>query len=160
MPAHQLRELAKALQERSIPLVSDEVFHRLYFGPAEPSAACVPGSIVVGDMSKCLSLPGLRVGWIIDADPKRGVQLIEIRDHLSVSGSPLMESFASLALKEQSRILEKLASGARSKCANGSPAMTTSSSRMSVKSDCPCSPAHVSAEKPPPRSQARLHAPH
>jgi hypothetical protein len=27
-----------------------------------------------------------------------------------------------------------------SKCMNGSPAMTTSSSRMSVKSDCPCSP--------------------
>jgi len=117
MPAGQLRELAKALQERSIPLVSDEVFHRLYFGPAQPSAASVPGAIVVGDMSKCLSLPGLRVGWIIDADPKRREQLIEIRDHLSISGSPLMEAFATLALKEHSRILAKLASGAHANVA-------------------------------------------
>jgi aspartate/methionine/tyrosine aminotransferase len=63
-------------------------------------------------MSKCLSLPGLRLGWIIDADAERRAQLIEARDHFSLSNSPLMEAFAALALREHPRLLAKLASGA------------------------------------------------
>jgi len=85
----------------------------LYFASEQPSAATVPGVIVVGDMSTCLSLPGLRVGWIIDADAKRREQIIEARDHFSLSSSPLMEAFAALALREHPRLLAKLASGAR-----------------------------------------------
>ena len=115
MAADQMRELAYELDKRSILLVSDEVFHRLYFKNEEPSAATVPGAIVVGDMSKCLSLPGLRVGWIIDADPKRRQHFIEARDHFSISGSPLMEALAALALREHTRFLDRLSAGA---CAN------------------------------------------
>ena len=118
MAAGELRELAGALHDRSIPLVADEVFHRLYVGRDEPSAATAQGTIVVGDMSKCLSLPGLRVGWIIDADPGRRARLIEARDHFSISGSPLMEAFAALALQEHPRILDRLAVGARANLAS------------------------------------------
>jgi aspartate/methionine/tyrosine aminotransferase len=113
MEGGELRDLAAYLKDRSVPLVSDEVFHRLYFASEQPTAASVPGVIVVGDMSKCLSLPGLRVGWIIDADAERRAQLIEARDHFSLSSSPLMEAFAALALREHPRLLAKLASGAR-----------------------------------------------
>lgn len=113
MEASDLRVLAAELRGRSVPLVSDEVFHRLYFAGEQPSAATVPGVIVVGDMSKCLSLPGLRVGWIIDANAKRREQLIEARDHFSLSSSPLMEALAALAIREHPQLLAKLASGAR-----------------------------------------------
>lgn len=113
MEGANLKDLAAELRDRSIPLVSDEVFHRLYFASEQPSAATVPGVTVVGDMSKCLSLPGLRVGWIIDANPIRREHLIETRDHFSLSSSPLMEAFAALALREHPRLLTKLASGAR-----------------------------------------------
>ena len=113
MGAGELQDLAAELSDRSVPLVSDEVFHRLYFASEQPSAAAVPGVIVVGDMSKCLSLPGLRVGWIIDADAQRRAQLIEAREHFSLSSSPLMEALAALALREHPRLLAKLASGAR-----------------------------------------------
>ena len=113
MEGPNLQDLAAELSSRSILLVADEVFHRLYFADEQPSAATVPGVIVVGDMSKCLSLPGLRVGWIIDADAKRREQLIEARDHFSLSNSPLMEAFAALAIREHPRLLAKLASGAR-----------------------------------------------
>jgi aspartate/methionine/tyrosine aminotransferase len=112
MKRTDLRDLAAELSDRSVPLVSDEVFHRLYFASEQPSAATVPGVIVVGDMSKCLSLPGLRVGWIIDANAKRREQIIEARDHFSLSSPPLMEAFAALALREHPRLLAKLASGA------------------------------------------------
>lgn len=113
MQGEELRDLAVELSDRSVPLVSDEVFHRLYFANEQPSAATVPGVIVVGDMSKCLSLPGLRVGWIIDADAKRREQIIEARDHFSLSSSPLMEAFAALALRESPRLLARLSSSAR-----------------------------------------------
>jgi aspartate/methionine/tyrosine aminotransferase len=112
MAGGDLRDLAAELKDRSVPLVSDEVFHRLYFASEQPSAATVPGVIVVGDMSKCLSLPGLRVGWIIDADAERREKIIEARDHFSLSNAPLMEAFAALALREHPRLLAKLMSGA------------------------------------------------
>ena len=113
MAADQLRELAQEFNDRSIPFVSDEVFHRLYFGDEQPSAANAPGAIVVGDMSKSLSLPGLRIGWIIDADSKRREHFIEARDHFSISSSPLMEAFATLALREHARFLDRLFAQAR-----------------------------------------------
>ena len=113
MAADQMRELAQELNERSIPFVSDEVFHRLYFGDEQPSAASTHGAIVVGDMSKSLSLPGLRIGWIIDADPMRREHFIEARDHFSISSPPLMEAFAALALREHGRFLDKLSARAR-----------------------------------------------
>jgi aspartate/methionine/tyrosine aminotransferase len=117
MAADELRGLAAELRDRSIPLVSDEVFHRLYFGSEQASAATVPGVIVVGDMSKCLSLPGLRIGWLIDADPHRRKAFIEAREHFSISGSPLLECFAALALREHARLLERLFAGARANLA-------------------------------------------
>lgn len=117
MAATDMRELADELRQRSIPLVSDEVFHRLYFKDEVPSAARIPGVIVVGDMSKSLSLPGLRVGWVIDADAGRREAFIEARDHFSLSSSPLMEAFAALALREHSRILDRLSAGARANLA-------------------------------------------
>jgi aspartate/methionine/tyrosine aminotransferase len=113
----ELRALAAELRDRSVPVVSDEVFHRLYFGNDQPSAATTPGVIVVGDMSKCLSLPGLRVGWIIDADANRREQIIESRDHFSLSSPPLMEAFAALALREHRKLLVKLENGARANLA-------------------------------------------
>jgi aspartate/methionine/tyrosine aminotransferase len=113
MAASEMRDLAAELRDRSIPLVSDEVFHRLYFVEEQPSAALTPGVIVIGDMSKSLSLPGLRVGWIIDADAERREQIIETRDHFSLSSPPLMEAFAALALREHRQLLAKLESGAR-----------------------------------------------
>jgi aspartate/methionine/tyrosine aminotransferase len=118
MDGPELRDLAAELSARSVPLVADEVFHRLYFADEQPSAATTPGVIVVGDMSKCLSLPGLRVGWIIDADAKRREQIVEAREHFSLSSSPLMEAFATLALREHPRLLARLANSARANIAS------------------------------------------
>jgi aspartate/methionine/tyrosine aminotransferase len=62
MPPLEVAKLAEALASREIPLLVDEVYHPLYFGAAAPSAARLRNTIVVGDMSKALSLSGLRIG--------------------------------------------------------------------------------------------------
>jgi aspartate/methionine/tyrosine aminotransferase len=108
MEEAELRRLAGMLGERGIPLIVDEVYHPLYFRAEVPSAAKVPNAIVVSDFSKAFSLSGLRLGWIIDRDPKRREQLINLRSYFTVSSSPLTEAIAAHALAHAGTVLARL----------------------------------------------------
>jgi aspartate/methionine/tyrosine aminotransferase len=113
MNRSETEQLAAALAERRIPLLVDEVYHPLYFGDAVPSAAKVPNTIVISDFSKALSIPGLRIGWIIDRDATRRERLINLRSYFTVSGSPLTEALAVHALAHRKQIFERLEHVAR-----------------------------------------------
>jgi aspartate/methionine/tyrosine aminotransferase len=105
----EIARLAANLEQRLIPLVVDEVYHPLYHGgAAAPSAAKIPNTIVVGDLSKALSLPGLRIGWVIDRDARRRERLIDLRSYFTISGSPLTEAIAAHALANRESILARL----------------------------------------------------
>ena len=108
MEEGELQRLAGSLSERGIPLLVDEVYHPLYFRADVPSAAKVPNAIVMSDFSKAFSLSGLRLGWIIDRDPKRREQLINLRSYFTVSSSPLTEAIAALALAHAGSVLARL----------------------------------------------------
>ena len=56
-PRPESRHWQPPLEARAIPLIVDEVYHPLYFGAETAPASGVPNTIVVGDMSKALSLP-------------------------------------------------------------------------------------------------------
>ncbi|WP_404710414.1 pyridoxal phosphate-dependent aminotransferase [Sphingomonas sp. MMS24-J13] len=105
MKRDELSRLATELSGRGIPLIVDEVFHPIYFGSAQPSAADIDNVVVVGDMSKALSLPGLRLGWIIDRDAERRARLIGARSYFAISHSPLLERLAAHALANAPAIL-------------------------------------------------------
>ena len=113
MERSELEYLAAALAERAIPLLVDEVYHPLYFGRARESAATLTNTLVVSDLSKALSLPGLRMGWIIDRDAGRRARLIDARSYFTISGSPLTEALAVHALSHHGKILERLDTVAR-----------------------------------------------
>lgn len=117
MPPAEVARLAASLAERGIPLVVDEVYHPLYFGPSVPSAATLPNTIVVGDFSKALSLSGLRVGWLIDRDAHRREHLINLRSYFTVSGSPISEILAVHALANRHAIFARLNDVARANLA-------------------------------------------
>ncbi|HTE39850.1 MAG TPA: aminotransferase class I/II-fold pyridoxal phosphate-dependent enzyme [Steroidobacteraceae bacterium] len=108
MPTSEIERLAASLADRGIPLIVDEVYHPLYFGDSHSSAAKIPNVVVVGDFSKAFSLPGLRIGWIIDRDRERREQLIDLRSYFTLSGSPLCESLGILALRHIDLILDRL----------------------------------------------------
>jgi aspartate/methionine/tyrosine aminotransferase len=108
MPPADVERLSASLAERGIPLVVDEVYHPLYFGTPVPSVAKVPNTIVVRDLSKALSLSGLRIGWIIDRDARRRAHLSNLRSYFTVSGSPIAEMLAVHALAHQEEILSRL----------------------------------------------------
>jgi aspartate/methionine/tyrosine aminotransferase len=105
----ELARLAANLEHRLIPLVVDEVYHPLYHGGLPtPSAAKLPNTIIVGDLSKALSLPGLRIGWVIDRDARRRERLVDLRSYFSISGSPLTEAIAAHALANRDEILGRV----------------------------------------------------
>jgi aspartate/methionine/tyrosine aminotransferase len=109
MQQTELARLAANLEQRLIPLVVDEVYYPLYHSaPPSASAAKLSNTIVVGDLSKALSLPGLRVGWLIDRDARRRERLIDLRSYFTISGSPLTEAIATHALANREEILGRL----------------------------------------------------
>jgi len=108
MSAAEQRTLAEALEPRGIPLVVDEVYHPLYFGAEVASAAALPNTIVIGDFAKAMSLPGLRLGWLIDRDAHRREALLDLRSYFSISCSPLTEAIGAHALANADAILSRL----------------------------------------------------
>ncbi|MEQ1950670.1 pyridoxal phosphate-dependent aminotransferase [Mesorhizobium sp. CN2-181] len=108
MPPGEIEALAQKLGERGVPLVVDEVYHPLYFGRQSPTAASVPNAIVMGDMSKALSLAGLRTGWLIIADPELRKRAIDARSYFTISSSPVLEELAAHALDNHEVLLDRL----------------------------------------------------
>ena len=104
-----IERLAAALAARSIPLIVDEVYHPLFHSSRpQHSAAGIPNVIVINDLSKAMSLPGLRTGWIIEADAAKRKTIINARSYFTISGSPLLEHLAQHALINRHAIFERL----------------------------------------------------
>lgn len=108
MGPEEMKALAATLTEQGVPLIVDEVYHPLYFGEIAPSAARLSGVIAVGDMSKALSLPGLRIGWIVERDARRRERIIDARSYFTISGSPLTEGVATIALRAREHLFDRL----------------------------------------------------
>lgn len=108
MSAAEQRKLLAELTARGIALIVDEVYHPLYFSGEVPTASSLPGCIVLGDFAKALSIPGFRIGWLIERDVHRREAIIDARSYFSISNSPLNEALGALALTHADRILERL----------------------------------------------------
>lgn len=106
-PHGECAALAGALGERGIPLLVDEVFHPIYFGEPNRSAIAIENAIVVGDLSKALAMPGMRIGWVVDREAGRRARIVNARSHLSVSSSPLVEALALHALRNRDAVLQR-----------------------------------------------------
>jgi aspartate/methionine/tyrosine aminotransferase len=110
MPFEEMEVLARNFGERGVALVVDEVYHPLYFGRQSPTAASIPNAIVMGDMSKALSLAGLRMGWLTIADPELRKRAIDARSYFTISSSPVLEELAAHALVNHKILLDRLSS--------------------------------------------------
>jgi len=93
--------------ERGVQFVSDEVYHPIYHGPVLRSAARLPHATVLGDFSKALCLSGLRIGWMIERDPRRREQCLNARSYFTVSSTVLGERLAALAARHRKVIYDR-----------------------------------------------------
>jgi len=92
---------------RGIQLVSDEVYHPIYHGNPAKSAARLPHATVISDLSKALSIPGVRTGWIIEHDAERRRQYWTARSYFTVSNTTTGEILAEIAIRKRDVVLGK-----------------------------------------------------
>lgn len=93
--------------ERGVQFVSDQVYHPIYHGAGKDSAASLPHATVLGDFSKALCLSGLRIGWIVDRDPRRRELYLNARNYFSICNTVLGEQLATLALENKDAIYSR-----------------------------------------------------
>jgi len=92
---------------RGIRLVADEVYHPIYHGDERRSAAELAECTVIGDFSKAFSLPGLRLGFILDRDRKRREDYWNVRAHFTISNNMPGELLAEAAVKNRETIFSR-----------------------------------------------------
>ncbi len=99
-----IRALDAFAQRRGIHLVVDEVYHPIYHGETRRSAGEYSRAAVLGDFSKSFSLPGLRIGWMLERDPQRRSALENAHAYFTVSASMLSELLAEVAVRNREAI--------------------------------------------------------
>jgi aspartate/methionine/tyrosine aminotransferase len=99
-----VRALDEFAQRRGIALVVDEVYHPIYHGTPARSAGEYSRATVLGDFSKSFSLPGLRIGWLLERDAKRRHELENAHGYFTTSTSMLGELLAEVAVRKRERI--------------------------------------------------------
>jgi aspartate aminotransferase len=67
---HDLAGIAEALRDHDAYLISDEIYRDLYYTPDRPEslAAFFDRTIVIGGLSKSMSMTGWRLGWLAGAE--------------------------------------------------------------------------------------------
>jgi len=93
--------------DREIQLVCDEVYHPIYHAGQRKSAVRLPHATVIGDLSKALSLPGVRTGWIIEHAPHRRKQYWTARAYFTITNSTTGEILAEIAIRKRDVVLGK-----------------------------------------------------
>jgi DNA-binding transcriptional MocR family regulator len=94
MPDEKKRALVKMLAEHEVPLIEDDIYGNLSFGPQRPKAAKAydeDGWVMLCDsFTKTLS-PGYRVGWVA---PGRFKARVEFLKYVNTSASPSLTQMA------------------------------------------------------------------
>jgi len=103
----ELDSLHEFAASRAIQLVSDEVYHPIYHGPATGSASRLPHATVIHDFSKAFPLAGVRTGWMIEHDSKRRQRYWNARTIFSISNNTAGEMLAEIAMRHRNIVLGK-----------------------------------------------------
>jgi DNA-binding transcriptional MocR family regulator len=94
MPDEKKKALVKMLSEREIPLIEDDIYGNLTFGPSRPKVAKAfdeDGWVMLCDsFTKTLS-PGCRVGWVA---PGRFRTKVEFLKFVNTSATPSLPQMA------------------------------------------------------------------
>ena len=93
--------IVELAQRRNLILFSDEIYRFTEHDETLrlPSACeLYERAIVLGGLSKCFGLPGLRVGWLITQDAGLSHELQEMKSYTTICGSAPSEILALIAL--------------------------------------------------------------
>ena len=100
---NDLRQIADALKDTGIYLISDEIYADLYFTPEKPRSASefYDKTIIVSGLSKSLSMTGWRVGWAAGADSIAMNAINTLHGFLTVCTSTISQKASLLGWTEE-----------------------------------------------------------
>jgi len=106
LAAAELRSLATIAERHGCRLVVDETYRDLSYGELPPLAASLgPHVISVSSLSKAFGAPGLRLGWLVTADPALQELFLAAKEQMSICGSVVHEWIAEQILARRREIL-------------------------------------------------------
>ena len=96
--AEDLRQIAEALRDTGIYLISDEIYSDLYFTGEKPRSASefYDKTIIVSGLSKSLSMTGWRVGWVASAQADVVRAVLTLHGFLTVCTSTISQKASLL----------------------------------------------------------------
>ncbi len=103
----EMEALDERCAARGVQLVSDQVYHPIYYAGGMRSAARLPHATALGDFSKALCLSGLRLGWLVERDPVRRERYLNARRFFTVSSASISERLGALALRQHEAIYSR-----------------------------------------------------
>ncbi len=109
IPEEIMKEIVEIAKEVDAYVLSDEVYRGISEdgGYMKSIVDLYDKGISVGSMSKCFSLAGLRMGWIVTRDKAAMEAMRERRDYDTISCGVLDDKLASLALQHKDKIFAR-----------------------------------------------------
>lgn len=103
----ELRRLVALTAERGCLLLVDETYRDLsYDGPLPLAASLGDHVISVSSLSKAYGVPGIRVGWLINRDPRLQELFLAAKEQISICGSVVDEWIAEQVLARRDELLQ------------------------------------------------------
>ncbi|OGM43185.1 aspartate aminotransferase [Aspergillus bombycis] len=101
-----LGRLVSLTEERGIILLVDETYADIAYQGRLPIAASLGDHVIsVSSLSKSFGIPGIRLGWIINKNPKLQETFLAAKEQISISGSVIDEWIAEQVLSHKDEIL-------------------------------------------------------
>jgi len=100
---NDLKQIAEALKDTGIYLISDEIYHDLYFTKEKPRSASefYDKTLILDGLSKSLSMTGWRVGWLASSQTEVVKAALTIHGFLTVCTSAISQKAALLGWTEE-----------------------------------------------------------
>ena len=96
--AEDFKQIAEVLKDTGIYLISDEIYHDLYFTKEKPRSASefYDRTIILDGLSKSLSMTGWRVGWLASSQTDVVKAALTLHGFLTVCTSTISQKAALL----------------------------------------------------------------
>ena len=106
---NDLRQIAEALKDTGIYLISDEIYSDLYFTPEKPRSASefYDRTIIISGLSKSLSMTGWRVGWIASSQTDVVKAALTLHGFLTVCTSTISQKASLLGWTEEAELAKR-----------------------------------------------------
>jgi aspartate aminotransferase len=109
LSSEDLEAMSAALEATNAYVISDEIYRELYYTPERPATISdfYPRTLVIGGLSKSMSMTGWRVGWLSGADDALVSSALILHGYVTTCASTISQKAALAAWSEDAERARK-----------------------------------------------------